>query len=534
MGFTSNINQSTLQSTLATSAEQQQELLQDKRIKFQEEEGQRNRDFTAEQRNIAAGDKWKADNPNEVMPDGFEDNLGEELYQVYEDAQDEVLEGSRLTTTGSYKDRMRGQEMMTKGNNRVKELYSEYTELESDLEELVINPDILPSETNTWLKEAANAELDGKLHIVSHRTAGKEKGTGRWVQWENENGITKYEAVDVFKRAMKEQVTRFDTTGWVSGIQKNLIASRTTNADGTFEDKVAGGNVVDGYVDEVMKNKDSMKALRQQFNTENDDDVKTRLTTLLGGAVGLDTSKETTASKKKVTPTKVKESDKETAFSHRKWEVLQATGSNGIDFLNDRLLGKSAKYGEGKDQGVESIAVEGDDLVLTYDDTTNRTIKYNNSNVNDLLNQFTYNLDETKMLWSNVATRDAVNAASEVEDTDLEASDDFTPAGVHKALKLNTNDQGGVDDPSQLKKALRAQFPELLTKDVLVNSGLWDQWWNNKQLDLFGEGFDVKTKEGLAEFTKEVSEKLNILRNKKTSTTKTYKGLDKDGNPIYE
>lgn len=517
MGFTNQIDQSNITATSRILEENAANRRQTQQLTAQASENQKTRDFTEKQYNIKAGEDYLEKNPVTPLSEDKIEKFGSEVQAIYAENVQKILDAKKKVMSGNVAERMDGQEEITKANESLKKLAFEYGIISDDTQSYLQQEDIVGDSKNAVVTAVSEAFLNKNVKIVLAKDAGK-KGMGRYIEYKDDTGVMQYIAVEDYKNILNDPTKRVDTEAWVKTVSANLETSEKTDPQGRTVNELLNPEARNSAIDELLNDPKKLKALQVQFKENDVTKIKAILDARLLASKKYTKDDEATYRAPASTSSSDKREDLDNSISQRRYDVELLAGGNEKD-LQNFFVGKSAKYGVGENKGVASTRFVGDEIVFTYDDNTERRIKNTSKNINDLFNEFTYNINETKIDFASLGTRQPINVAGGVKSPNVVATVDSTPTGVRKALELVVNDQGGVTEPNQLVKAIKTQYKELLTSEVLTNTGLWDMVVNGKQVKLFGKNYDVRTKSGLDIFIKDVSNKLDILRNTKKATT---------------
>ena len=461
---TSNINQASFTGLRELTARQQQDASREDSQEFAAGESVKRNEEQIGLYNLKAGDLFLKDNPDQSIPENLKGHLGEHVFAVYEQSNKDIIEGKKLLM-GTTEERRRGQSMISRANSSIKDLATEYTEFEVNLGAYVNDSEMLNSESGDTLKSMQEAQIDGKLDVVSALTAGGEEGdTKKYIQWTDEKGEVQHKSYDWVQNAIKGGVNRVDTSVWLEKFKTSTATSKHTASDGTFLTEEIAVSTYDTWIDDLVTGDDgkNMSALIQQFDLVGTEDAPTKVREKLGAMLkqtkSFDKSEKKTPIKQsggKITTTDKKFNILTTAMAHRKYQVnrILETNSDGsptddaTDYLTQVL--QSHSY-DGNDELLKGKSVTS----LEYNPETKkvRIVYLGGDEINKSMDQGTiFNLisdhSETKIegdmdMAYTMSKNITAQSAFEEQVKNTESSFEF----VDKAFEISGIDKVGIKD----------------------------------------------------------------------------------------
>ena len=490
MAFTSNINTAVERAQQQVQAEQNQRLTQERSQQFAAEENQKSRDFQERMYNIQAGDAWMVRNPMAQLSDEEVDDLGEDVFNVHANAIKQKREGRKLLFSGNTQDRVKGQQMLTQANKSIKELRLQYDILEEDTQ-AYLEENNLDSQSHQTVQAVAEAFTDGRVRIVSSKTAGSTDESGKWIEYtDEETGEKNFVNFKDYKRMLKSGVKRVDVPGWVENVSSVLETDDITNSDGTRTKRLRSPEALDTHIDDLLSDDDTVNALLQQFSISTDDpsmsvaqkqenDLNTlreRLKQTLQASKGILIDREPTPVKTDKSSTKP---DKRAGgLSHRHWQIIQGSQEDpkkAEQFLLGELKGTSPIKGVGVGDQVKDVKVDpvASIITLTFEgEAPPLRVAWKQGAINDLFNSFATNIDEQKYNLADVTAATPTQAVAASPDTSGEVEARTNRDIITDIISDFTNEETGKVDTANLVKALRegTEFGEVLDKAQVTNT----------------------------------------------------------------
>ena len=542
MAFTSNINTAVERSQARTQSEQAQREAQERSISANAIENQRSREHDEKMYNIKAGDVWMLNNPISELGDDDINNLGEDVFNVHANSVNEIKEGRKLLYSGNVQDRIKGQQMITKANNAVKELKLDYEILEEDTQ-MYLSEDNLDSDSHQKVSAVAEAFTDGRVRIVSSRNAGKVDDNGRWIEYtDEETGEKNYVNFKDYKRMLKNGLKRVDVNAWLKTTGDNLEVDEIINADGTSDKRLKSPEAIDAHIDNLLSDDKSINALLQQFDIKTDDPsmsvqerqdndlsvLRERLTTSLKAQKGIKVDKEKTPPRA-VSASASKPEKGARGMSHRHWQVIQSTQGDpkgAEQFLLGELKGTSPIKGAGVGDQVKGVSIDPTSNIITISfvgESEPLNVPWKQGPVNDLFNSFATNVDEQKYNIADVFAQPAQQATGAAPDVSGSVRSKDNKALITKLVNDFTNEQTGQVDMSGFVKSIRegSQFGKVLGKAEIKNKNVI---FGSDGVQFFGTKYNLNDAQERAKF-------INAFA-KKVGDSSGNQKVDAFGNPI--
>lgn len=400
MPISSNINQANLDAQTRALNEQEAQRSQASSQDFSSNESQKTRDYDLKKYNLATGDKFLDSNVAVSFDEGQRSQMSDVLAVTYSQAQEELLAARNLITSGDTLKRIEGQTRMTKANNSLKKLGEEMMILDQDTEESA-NSDMIPDANSDLIKTIYKNNVEGTTKVVTNAEAKKEEGDenqGRYIQYKDEDGSDKYISVDAYQKILKGVTSRQDDAGWVDKISKVL------KADESYRGKSIEGKseAVNTYVDNYLSDPKVLRALEHQYGVKGKEGVAERLSTLLGASLNENVYRAPTSSGsgRALTPS---QADEANAASQRNYDLTQALSADkntALNWLNTNLASKASKYGSYQNKVIANngVSFSGNNIKLQFEDGSTREIPYEPEQVNNLLNEVVYTLDDARSI----------------------------------------------------------------------------------------------------------------------------------------
>lgn len=499
MAFTPNINQANLQAQARLLNEQKEFEGQRRSQVFAASESQKAREQQTKLYNLKAGDKFSGANPVQSFDDTQKNIWGDTVALAYSDAQSEILESRKLIHSGNTQKRIEGQMRMTKANNSLKQLAEESMIFDEELEEAANNNNI-PDRNNQDLQDLYKSSVDGTLRLISNTTVSPEErgdSKGRFVQYQDGEGNQKMMSLADFQKIKDGATPRQDVNTWLKSTSDNL------EQDKSLTEATLKREAVVGHVQNYLSDPQIMRALQYQFGGVTPEEVQIRLEDQLMGTKGTQAIQQRAPAKgRTLSP---KELSKGDAYSQRAYDIEE--GIKDIAFVNNLLAGNSAKHGDKEFVGnkIESVTKEGNNMKIRLTNGPDRVLAHTGRNIHNLLNEITYNLDESKLIWATASSAKAQNFGAAVEQAEQvvegvqRAEDALTR--IHDSLtEKNKEGDFSINNKEALKKSLIEAYPDIINSKIIKISG----FFNKGEIQFNKTPYNISTSEGAQSFMKDV------------------------------
>lgn len=447
MAITSNINKSNFDAQTRALNEQEAQRSQKSSQGFQSSESKKTREHAKSMYNLQAGDSFLEKNPIQEFNKDQVSDLGDGLAVEYALAQEELLKARNMITSGSTVDRINGQTMMTRANNRIKSMGQDLMIMEQDTEESA-NADNIPGPNSDLINTLYKNNVEGTTKILSNqkgREADPEnQNSGRFIQYIDEDGSQKIISVDAYKKILKGTVGRQDVTKWVT------TTGTALKADESYRGKTIQGKqeAIQAHIDNYLSDPKVLQALEHQLNVKGAKAVSEELSTMLIG------SKDEKIYRKPVVgrQTTPKELGISETFSQRKYDNIQSTNADPAKaeaYMKRKLQGKATRSGPKEWNGVTIDNIKIEDGKITLETTKgDRTLPWNLDQVNALFNEVRYTSESDAKISLANAMSDKIKEKNFGEQYDVKSGlekDKLVESNLTDVIDSSINSSGTIN-----------------------------------------------------------------------------------------
>lgn len=521
MPISSNINQANFDAQTRSLNEQEAQRSQASAQDFSAQESQKTRDYDLNKYNLSEGDTFLDKNVAVVFDETQRSGFSDALAVTYSNAQEELLSARDMITSGDTKKRIEGQARMTKANSSLKKLGEDLMILEKDTE-AVANDDNIPDANSQLAKTLYKNNVEGTTKIVASTEATKGEGDenqGRYIQYIDEDKKTKFISIDAYQKILKGVTKRQDVNGWITSTKENLETDENYRGENIDGKKAA----VQGHIDNYLSDPSVVRALSHQLGVEGKDAVSAKLSEMLVGAKDKTVYRTPTSSGagKTLTPG---QADEANAASQRNYDLTQALNPDktvALNWLNSNLASKAVKQGAYKDKVIANngVSLSGNNIKIQFEDGSTREIPYQPEQLNNLLNEVVYTLDDARSIpYAKAGASQPKNfggvfgttTPSAVETNTEDELTNVIDAATNKTLRVSESEIEGFIGQLLIK------FPQLNAaglkeeKNYTKKNGIKFQ---NKEYDV------VNSADGMIELKKAMNTYIKTLKGKGTQTT---------------
>ncbi len=521
MPISSNINQANFDAQTRALNEQEAQRSQASSQDFSSKEAQKTRDYDLKKYNLSTGDKFLDNNVAVSFDEGQRSQMSDVLAVTYSQAQEELLAARNLITSGDTLKRIEGQTRMTKANNSLKKLGEEMMILDKDTEESA-NSDMIPDANSDLIKTIYKNNVEGTTKVVTNAEAQKTEGDenqGRYIQYKDNDGTDKFISVDAYQKILKGVTNRQDDAGWVAKISEVLKADE--NYKGKSVDKKA--EAIDTYVENYISDPKVLRALEHQYGVKGKEGVSEKLSTLLGASLNETIYRAPTSSGggRTLTPS---QADEANAASQRNYDLTQALNGDqtvALNWLNTNLGSKASKYGSYQNKVIANngVSLSGNNIKLQFEDGSTREIPYEPEQINNLLNEVVYTLDDARSIpFSKVGASQPKNFGGVFGTTAPSAVTTNTEAELTNVIDAATNSTSIVPkgDIEAFVDQIYLKFPNMAVGGLTIEKNTF----SSDKVKFQGKEYDVtKSKADVEALKAKLNAYIKTLKGNNTQTT---------------
>ena len=248
------------------------------------------------------------------------------------------------------------------------------------------------------------AGIEGKLQIVASSNAKRgdsDQNKGRYIRYTNRGGEEKYISLDSYKKILRGTTARQDINAWLKSSSENIAQ------DKSLTEATVKREAVSSHVRNYLSDPKVLRAAQYQLGSVDENGQRVLLTPtqvqtiledqLMGTKGTQDIKQDRPLQGRQKSFTELTQTQ---AAQQRKYNMNQALQSDvgkAEAWMDDHFSSRASKYGAYKDRTVESVTIEGKNMILHFDSGT-RKVPNTPAQIHNLMNEFTYTSEAANKL----------------------------------------------------------------------------------------------------------------------------------------